>query len=302
MRWGTLPEQVVSHGSKLPDGVWPCGSCRANADDAMFARLVVIRGAGDLATGIAYRLYRAGFPVVMTETTQPTVVRRTVAFAQAVFDGVTRVEGVPARLARCPEEALALATDSHVSVVVDPEATVVHALQPGAVVDAIMAKRNTGTHLDDAPLVIGVGPGFRAGVDVHAVVESNRGHWLGRVLLEGEAEPNTGVPAPVGGHGAERVLRAPADGPLVSLKQIGDLVRGGEPICSVAVETVLAPFTGYLRGLIQDGVVVTTGMKIGDVDPRATRQHCFTISDKALAIGGGVLEAMLMLSGGRRMS
>lgn len=265
----------------------------------MFNHLVLIKGAGDLASGVAYRLFRVGFPLVMTELPQPTVVRRAVAFAQAVYDGQTCVEGIPARLAACPDEALALARDGRIAVLVDPEARAVAALRPRVVVDAIMAKRNLGTRLTDAPLVIGLGPGFRAGVDVHAVIETNRGHWLGRVLLRGEAEPNTGVPAPVAGRGAERVLRAPADGLFVGLRAIGDTVAEGDVLGHVGGVAVVAPFDGCLRGLLQSGVPVHRGMKIGDVDPRATREHCFTISDKALAIGGGVLEAVLsFLAGG----
>lgn len=257
---------------------------------------VVVKGAGDLATGVAYRLHQSGFTVVMTEIAQPTVVRRSVAFAQAVFDGSAVVEGVHARLARTADDALALARAREVAVVVDPDAAVVRRLHPVAVVDAIIAKRNTGTRIDDAPVVVGLGPGFRAGRDVHAVVETNRGHRLGRVILDGEAEPDTGVPAPVEGHASDRVLRAPADGVFVGKRPIGDQVTAGSIVGYVGDEAVRATFAGCLRGLIETGVRVRQGMKIGDVDPRATLEHCFTISDKALAIGGGVLEAVLFLS------
>ncbi len=256
---------------------------------------VVVKGAGDLATGVAYRLHQAGFIVVMTEIAQPTVVRRSVAFAQAVFDGASEVEGVRATLAATPEAALAIARSREIAVVVDPEAQVIRRLRPAVVVDAIIAKRNTGTSLADAPIVIGLGPGFRGGVDVHAVVETNRGHRLGRVILDGEAEPDTGVPAPVDGHGADRVLRAPADGMFVGVHGIGDHVAANEVVGFVGSGAVRSSFAGCLRGLIQTGLIVRAGMKIGDVDPRATREHCFTISDKALAIGGGVLEAVLYL-------
>lgn len=231
----------------------------------------------------------------MTEIAEPTVVRRTVSFAQAVFDGATVVEGVRARLVTTPGEALAVAQAREIAVIVDPAARVVSSLRPTVVVDAIVAKRNSGTRLADAPVVIGLGPGFRAEVDVHAVIETNRGHRLGRVILAGEAEADTGVPAPVGGHGAERVLRAPADGPFIGVRGIGDPVKAGEVLGHVAGVSLDCPFDGCLRGLIQTGVAVHEGMKVGDVDPRATREHCFTISDKALAIGGGVLEAMLYL-------
>lgn len=257
---------------------------------------VVVKGAGDLASGVAYRLYQSGFIVVMTEVAQPTVVRRSVSFAQAVFDGASEVEGVRATLAATPEAALAIARTREIAVLVDPEAHVVRRLRPAVVVDAIIAKRNTGTSLTDAPIVIGLGPGFRGGVDVHAVVETNRGHRLGRVILDGEAEPDTGVPAPVDGHGADRVLRAPADGLFVGVRGIGDHLAANEVVGFVGTSAVRSAFAGCLRGLIQTGVIVRAGMKIGDVDPRATREHCFTISDKALAIGGGVLEAVLYLS------
>ncbi|HZP94957.1 MAG TPA: selenium-dependent molybdenum cofactor biosynthesis protein YqeB [Candidatus Limnocylindria bacterium] len=256
---------------------------------------VVVKGAGDLASGVAYRLHQSGFTVVMTEIAQPTVVRRGVSFAQAVFDGTAVVEGVRARLSATADDALVVARSRDIAVVVDPEAHVVRRLRPVAVVDAIVAKRNTGTTLDDAPIVIGLGPGFRAGVDVHAVVETNRGHRLGRVILDGEAEPDTGVPAPVEGHGADRVLRAPADGVFVGVRGIGDRVAAGEVVGLVGTAEVRSAFAGCLRGLIQTGVHVRAGMKIGDVDPRAAREHCFTISDKALAVGGGVLEAVLYL-------
>ncbi len=257
-------------------------------------RLVVIKGAGDLASGVAYRLLRSGFPIVMTELPQPTVVRRTVSFAQAVFDGSADVEGLRARLVG-PDEADGVARAGEIAVVVDPCGGVVARLRPAILVDAIVAKRNTGTALGDAPVTVALGPGFVAPRDVRAVVETNRGHRLGRVILDGSAEPDTSVPAQVDGHGAERVLRAPAAGPFVGLRAIGDQVESGEVLGYVGNAAVRAPFDGCLRGLIQTGVSVEPGMKIGDVDPRAKREHCFTISDKALAIGGGVLEAVLYL-------
>ncbi len=255
--------------------------------------LVVVKGAGDLATGVACRLVRSGFPVVMTEIPSPTVVRRSVAFAQAVFDGETEVEGIRGILAATAADAAAVAHSGRVAVLVDPGAACVAELRPAVLVDAIMAKRNLGTRPGDAAIVIALGPGFRAGRDAHAVIETNRGHNLGRVLLEGEAEPDTGVPAPVGGRGAERVLRAPADGPFRAASAIGDFIAEGQVLGQVEGQSLYAPFDGYLRGLIQSGVEVRAGMKIGDVDPRAAREHCFTVSDKALAIGGGVLEAAL---------
>jgi len=261
--------------------------------------LVLIRGAGDLASGIALRLYRCGFPVVMTEIARPLAVRRTVSFAQAVFDGACRVEEVSGR--RCAvDEAPAIAAAHAVAVVVDPEGTAIAALRPPVLVDAIMAKQNTGTHKEDAWLVVALGPGFTAGVDCHAVIETNRGHDLGRVIWQGSAEADTGMPGELPGIGrrASRVLRAPADGHVIGHVTIGDRVAEGERIATlraggVDIATIAAPFAGVVRGLIHSDVMVCGGMKIGDLDPRADAAYCFTTSDKSLAIAGGVLEAIL---------
>ncbi|MDE3112051.1 MAG: EF2563 family selenium-dependent molybdenum hydroxylase system protein [Chloroflexota bacterium] len=258
-------------------------------------RNVVVKGAGDLASGVAYRLARTGWPVIMTELPRPLVVRRTVSFAEAVFEGMVSVEGMVARRVAAPLDAASVTANGEIAVVVDPAGRTIAELRPAIVVDAIMAKRNTGTCLDDAPVVIGLGPGFRAPVDVHAVVETNRGHRLGRVIFSGEAEADTGVPGVVDGHGADRVLRAPMDGVFRGAREIGDAVRAGDVLGTVGGVALHCPFDGRLRGLIHDGIPVRAGMKVGDVDPRATRDHCFTISDKALAIGGGVLEAALYL-------
>ncbi len=258
--------------------------------------LVVVKGGGDLGTGAAWRLHRAGFRVLVTETAQPTVIRRTVAFASAVYEGSITVDGVTAR--RVEDEAgirAAWAADE-VPTVVDPQGEWVARLRPQVVVDAIMAKQNTGTRITDAPIVVALGPGFVAGVDCHAVVETNRGHNLGRVILEGSAEPNTGVPGEVGGESARRVLRAPKDGLFRGGRAIGDRVRAGEVVAYVDDAPVVSQLDGVLRGLLHDGLAVHAGMKVGDVDPRAVVAHCFTISDKALAIGGGVLEAILFLA------
>jgi xanthine dehydrogenase accessory factor len=255
--------------------------------------LVLIKGAGDLASGVAYRVYRAGFPLVMTELPAPLVVRRTVSFAEAVHAGEVTIEGIMARRVGSAAEALRLALDGIIPLLVDPEAACRRELMPTVLVDAIMAKRNTGTHLDDAPLVVGLGPGFTAGVDCHAVVETSRGHTLGRVIWNGQAVPDTGVPGEVGGRQSERVLRAPAWGHVRALRAIGDAVQAGEVVAEVAGQQVKAPFSGVLRGLISEVVLASPGMKIGDVDPRAVREHCFTISDKSLAVGGGVMEAIL---------
>jgi len=255
--------------------------------------LVVVKGAGDLATGVIHRLHRVGMRVVVTELPQPLAIRRAVAFASAVYEGVWEVGGIVAR--RVADEGAmdrALAANE-VPVWVDRQAQIVQWLCPDAVVDAIMAKHNTGTTIADAPVVVALGPGFTAGRDCHAVIETNRGHDLGRVIFHGQAQSDTGIPGKVGGEAVRRVLRAPADGLFVGRREIGDLVQAGEPAAEVAGQPVVTPLDGVLRGLLHDGLTVCAGCKVGDVDPRAVVEHCFTISDKARAIGGSVLEAIL---------
>ena len=257
--------------------------------------LVVIRGAGDIATGVALRLWRAGIQVAMTDLEKPTAIRRTVAFSQAIVHGEAVVEGVTARRAESPDQALELLKSGVIPVLADPEGACVPVLKPAAVVDAILAKKNLGTNITDAPVVIGVGPGFTAGTDCHAVVETMRGHYLGRVLYNGAALPNTNIPGLIGGYAGERVLRAPADGVFQGARQIGDLVRAGDTAGYVNGVPMLCTIDGVLRGLMADGVPVTKGLKSGDVDPRCAPEHCLCASDKALAVGGGVLEALLHL-------
>ncbi len=254
--------------------------------------LALIKGGGDLGTGVAWRLHKAGLPVVITELAQPLVVRRTVAFASAVYDGEIAVEGVTAWRAETLDEARRLLADEMIPVLVDPECRSRAELRPTVLIDAVMAKRNTGTRRADAPLVIALGPGFTPGVDCHCVIETQRGHNLGRVLWNAPAEPNTGVPGEIGGKSSERVLRAPAAGRITSRKKIGDWVQQGEIVARVNGSEIRAPFDGVLRGLAHDGLTVPAGLKVGDVDPRARREHCFTLSDKALALGGGALEAV----------
>ena len=255
--------------------------------------LVIIRGAGDLATGIALRLKRAHISVIMTDIPAPTAIRRTVAFSQAIVLGETKVEDVTARRAETPEAAMALLQENVVPVLADPEGICIPVLKPDAVVDAILAKRNLGTRITDAPVVIGVGPGFTAGVDCHAVVETMRGHTLGRALYTGSPLPNTGIPGLIGGRSGERVLRAPADGIFEPRMKIGQLVQEGEIAATVNGKPMRCTLTGCLRGLLQGGLQVHEGMKCGDIDPRGQQANCFTASDKATAIGGGVLEALL---------
>lgn len=257
---------------------------------------VLIRGAGDIASGIALRLYRAGFFVMMTEIEHPTTIRRTVAFSDAVTNREQTVEGVTARRAETWEEAAAWLKRGWIPVLVDPDCTCRKMLRPDVLVDAILAKRNLGTSIDDADVVIGVGPGFTAGVDCDAVVETMRGHTLGRVYYQGSALPNTNVPGLIGGFAGERVLRAPADGVFEGARRIGDSVAMGEIVGYAAGVPMTATISGVLRGLLADGVRVKKGMKSGDIDPRNQRDYCELVSDKALSVGGGVLEAVLHFS------
>ena len=259
--------------------------------------LVVIRGAGDLATGIALRLRRAHIRVVMTDIERPTAIRRTVCFSQAIVHGETTVEDITARRAETLEQALALLENGVIPVLADPEGACIPVLKPDAVVDAILAKKNLGTKIADAPVVIGVGPGFTAGQDCHAVVETMRGHYLGRVIHEGGAIPNTGIPGLIGGFAGERVLRAPADGVFHQMLDIGAQVKMGDIAATVNGEPMLCTLDGVLRGILADGTPVFKGMKAGDIDPRCKVEHCYMASDKALSVGGGVLEALLDLTG-----
>ncbi len=258
--------------------------------------LVLIRGGGDLATGVAYRLHKAGFPLIVLELAQPSVIRRRVALATAVYEGRVQIEDLPGQLAHSLDEALALSQTNTIPVLVAPQLQssqfTIHNSQL-IIIDARIAKRNIDTHIHQAPLVIGMGPGFTARVDCHAVIETMRGHTLGRVLWQGSALPNTGTPGIVAGKGAERVLRAPATGVVNWRLEIGDAVKQGDLLGDVDDVPVIAPFAGVVRGLIMPGLNVQAGMKIGDVDARGTRENCFTISEKALAMGGAALEAIL---------
>ncbi len=257
--------------------------------------LVLIKGAGDLASGIAFYLFKAGMKVIMTDLAKPTVIRRRVSFAQAIYDGETFVEDVKGIFVENAAAAQKVVAEGNVAVLADPEAKVATELAFDAVVDAILAKVNLGTKITDAPIVIGAGPGFVAPVDVHAVVETQRGHAMGRVIFAGSAIPNTGVPGNIGGFTTERVLRAPAKGIFEGKQQIGDLVKKGDLLGWVGDVPFFATIDGVLRGILQDGLEVPVGMKIGDIDPRCEREHCFTLSDKARTTGGGVLLAVLHL-------
>ena len=257
--------------------------------------MIVIKGAGDLASGVAVRLAHCGYPIVMTDLLHPTSIRRTVCFSEAILKGTFAVEDVIAEYASDISAIPAIHEREHIAVLSDPEAECIKALRPEVVVDAILSKRNLGTKMSDAPVVIALGPGFTAGVDCHAVIETMRGHDLGRVILEGSAEPNTGIPGNISGFTTERVLRAQKDGVFTELHHIGDIVEKGEPVAEVDGEPICATISGIIRGLLPTGTPVHSGMKSGDIDPRPVQAHCYTVSDKARAIGGGVLEAILML-------
>lgn len=265
---------------------------------------VLVRGAGDLATGVIVRLHRCGFRVAVTECADPSAIRRRAALCEAVWNGQATVEDVTCRRVPDAEEAVRVAQAGGVPLLVDERAECVSALRPAAVVDAILAKRNLGTSRDMAPITVGLGPGFTAGDDVDAVVETMRGHHLGRVILQGAAIPNTGVPGVIAGYAAERVIHAPASGEMAFVQDesgctvdIGALVHKGQPIAQVGGVPVLATIDGVLRGLIRQGYPVTAGLKIADIDPRPEQAaYCDTVSDKARAIGGGVVEALLHLA------
>ncbi len=273
---------------------------------ALFNVPVLIRGGGDLASGVAYRLVQAGFPVLIAELAKPMLVRPRVSYGAAIYSGEVTVEGIMARHVEIGElislpnplsdgtfGAYSGRDRTVIPVVIDPDGTLIAQLHPPVIVDARVAKVNLSTTIHDAPLVIALGPGFTAGTDCHAVIETNRGHNLGRVITQGGAEPDTGTPGTVNGRGAERVIRAPHDGYVTRQAPIGEPIREGQPLAWIGDVPILAPFDGMLRGLIHESVYVQAGLKIGDLDPRAKREHCFTISDKSLAVGGGVVEAVL---------
>lgn len=254
--------------------------------------LVVVRGGGDLATGTIFRLRRAGFPVLVLELDKPLAIRRTVAVASAVLEDRALIEDLDAMRIDDIDEALEVAKTGAIPVMVSPQLPQLP-WEPSVVVDARLAKINLDTSINDAPLVVGLGPGFTAGVDCHAVIETMRGHFLGRVIWEGAATPNTGEPGLVGGKSSERVVRAPTFGMLSWKVNIGDLVAKGDVLGHINGVPVRSRLGGVVRGLLAPGYEVEWDWKIADVDPRANTSACFEISDKALAIGGGVVEAIL---------
>ena len=271
--------------------------------------LIVVRGAGDLATGTIHRLKKAGFRLLVLEAEHPAAIRRQVALSEAVYAGSARVEDVEAvrmdvdlaekknRKELLEQEMERIWKKDGVPVLVDPAGLSIAALRPAVVVDAILAKKNLGTTKEMAPLVIALGPGFTAGEDVDVVIETKRGHNLGRVIRSGSAVPNIGIPGIIGGYGKERVMHAQAEGILRNVASIGDIVEARAVIAEIETENgtvpVEASLSGLLRGLIRDGYPVTKGFKIADIDPRKEElQNCFTISDKARCIAGSVLEVI----------
>ena len=264
--------------------------------------LIIVRGGGDLATGTIYKLKKSGFPVLILEVAQPSAIRRNVAFCEAVYQGTQTVEDMTCYLAESLEQAQQFLKDGKLTVLVDPTGESISTLNPMAVVDGILAKKNLGTNRSMAPITVALGPGFAAGEDVDAVIETKRGHNLGRVLWKGTAAPNTGIPGIIGGYGKERVIHCPAKGILRNVKRITDTVSKGDVIAIVKTEEgtvpVEATLDGILRGLIRDGYPVKVGFKMADIDPRIDEyNNCFTISDKARCIAGGVLEAILQRKG-----
>ncbi len=265
--------------------------------------IIVSKGAGEMASGIAVRLHRAGFRrLLLLETPRPLAVRRAVSFSEAVYDGRQEVEGITALrfeppVENCPDGEIfrrleEIWEQGAVAVAVDPRWRLLPIIRPGIVVDATIAKQNLGTSISEAELVVALGPGFTAGVDAHYVIETQRGHHLGRVLGQGSAAANTGIPGDIGGHSLDRVLRAPVDGPVEAALAIGSRIEKGRMVCTVAGVPVRAEISGVLRGCIRPGTEVTAGLKIGDIDPRGVREYCFNVSEKARALGGAVLEAV----------
>jgi xanthine dehydrogenase accessory factor len=261
---------------------------------ALKDRVILIKGAGEMATGVACRLFGSNLRrILLLETASPLAVRRHVSFCEAVHEGAKVVEGVMAVHVSNEAELLQAWEEGKIAVRVDPQGESVSCLEPDVLIDATLAKRNLGISIDNAPLVIALGPGFEAGKDCHVVLETNRGHDLGRLLSSGKAEANTGIPGAIGGYTKERVLRSPADGCFTTERQIGDKVRVDEVIGRVGNIEVVASINGILRGLIRPGSSVRKGLKLGDIDPRGEKAYCDTISEKARSLGGAVLEAVL---------
>ncbi|MCL2127633.1 MAG: selenium-dependent molybdenum cofactor biosynthesis protein YqeB [Treponema sp.] len=259
-----------------------------------FTQNIIIRGGGDLATGVAQKFFRAGLPVIILETASPTAIRRSVALCEAVYDGFAHVEDLRCRRIEKPDDLEGCRQEGVIPLIVDPLGESIRSIRPAAVIDAIIAKRNTGTSRGMADITIALGPGFLAGEDVDIVIETMRGHDLGRLIFTGCARPNTGIPGGIGGESVRRVVHAPASGTVIHKKKIGNVVKQGETLFTVGGIEANAPFTGLLRGLIREGLEVPKGMKAADIDPR-TDVDWRTISDKARCLGGAALEAYFLM-------
>lgn len=254
---------------------------------------VIIKGGGDLASAVAYRLHQSGFPVIITETSHPKMVRRAVSFGNSIYEKTWTVEGVTSDYVDSVEQVEEILSKGHIPVLIDPECKVLEQLNPTVLVDATLAKRNIKTSIKDAPIVIGLGPGFTAQENAHVVIETQRGHDLGKVILNGAAIPNTSIPGNIEGYTHERVFRAPNAGLLKTKVDIGDMVEKDDILCFVDETPVRAKISGVVRGMIHSDLMVKDGQKLGDVDPRKNERYCYTISDKGRAIAGGVLETIL---------
>ncbi len=263
--------------------------------------IVVIKGAGEMASAIACRLHKTSFVVIMTEIEKPSVIRRAVSFAQSVFDGDSQVEDIIGECIQLDEknyhstlnEVWNIVSKGRIPVIIDPFAKITNIVQADIVVDAIIAKKNINTKINEAKIVIGIGPGFVAKENCHYAIETMRGHNLGIILEEGSTQPDTGIPGNIAGVTMQRVLRSPTDGILIASKQIGDKITKGDIVATVSNQPVISEISGVLRGILFSGLFCNSGQKIGDIDPRDEVSHCFTISDKARAIAGSVLEAIL---------
>lgn len=258
--------------------------------------IIIVRGGGDIASGAIQKLHRSGFRVLVLEIENPTAIRRNVAFSDAVYNGESEVEGTKAVLIKNLKELEEAFNNNLIPIAVDPKGEYIEKLKPLAVVDGILAKKNLGTKKTMAPITVALGPGFEAGVDVDIVIETMRGHNLGRLIFEGFAIENTGVPGEIAGFSKERVIHSPTEGIIKNIKTIGDIVKAGEVIAKVGDEPIYASIDGLLRGIIKNGFLVNKGLKIADIDPRLKEVANYTtISDKARNIGGGVLEAILLV-------
>jgi selenium-dependent molybdenum hydroxylase system protein, YqeB family len=266
----------------------------------MFEDIIVVRGGGDIASGAIQKLYRSGFKVLILETERPTSIRRNVCFSEAIFEQYVIVEGIKAIYVKSIVEVEKAWQEGIIPVIIDKKGKYIDIIKPAIVLDAILAKKNLGTSISMAPITIALGPGFEAGKDVDVVIETMRGHNLGRLIFSGRAMENTGIPGKISGYSKERVIYSPAEGVISNVKEIGDVVKAGETIAVVNNIEIKTTIGGILRGIIRNGSNVLKKLKVADIDPRLTeKENCHTISDKARSIGGAVLEAILYLKNNR---